>query len=113
MLIAVKADSGISDLHEIKEKRLPVRVLVLAQGGDTNAEILTYYGLTKEALASWEANYWGTPRGSRKNGRILTLSSIWRTSQAGIQPLDRHQPESGSEISGVAKGSADKIGEGV
>jgi uncharacterized protein len=53
MLIAVKADSGITDLRQIREKHLPVRVVVLAQGGDTNQAILSYYGLTKEALASW------------------------------------------------------------
>jgi uncharacterized protein len=53
MLIAVKADSGITDLRQIKEKHLPVHVLVLAQGGDTNQAILDYYGLSAKALASW------------------------------------------------------------
>jgi TRAP transporter TAXI family solute receptor len=53
MMIAVKADSGITDLRDIKEKRLPVKVATLPQGGDTNAAILAYYGLSKESLASW------------------------------------------------------------
>jgi uncharacterized protein len=74
MLIAVKADSGITDLHQIKEKHLPVRVLTLPQGGDTNPGILTYYGLTKEALASWGGKLIGNApedQEERKNPDVI------------------------------------------
>jgi len=52
-LVAVKADSGITDLSQIKEKRWPVRVLGGgAVGGLTGASaaILAYYGLTQKSI---------------------------------------------------------------
>ena len=33
MLVAVKADSGITDLHQILEKKLPVRIMASGTGG--------------------------------------------------------------------------------
>ena len=71
MMIAVKADSGITDLAQIKEKRLPVRVLVLAQGGDTNAAILAYYGLSKEALESWGGKIIANNPAERQNVDVV------------------------------------------
>lgn len=53
LIAAVKADSGITDLHQIVEKRLPVKILASTDvGGFTTPEILTYYGLSKEAMSS-------------------------------------------------------------
>lgn len=52
ILAAVKADLGITDLRQIKEKRLPVRLFAVGQGGDITPTILAYYGLTKEGLES-------------------------------------------------------------
>jgi len=52
VLAAVKADLGITDLRQIKEKRLPVRLFAVGQGGDITPTILAYYGLTKEGLES-------------------------------------------------------------
>jgi uncharacterized protein len=53
-IIAVKADSGITDLHQIVEKRMPVQVLATTQGGtEMTPAILNYYGLTSDALESY------------------------------------------------------------
>lgn len=74
MLMAVKADSGITDLRQIKEKRLPVKIVALPQGGDTNAAILAYYGLNAEELSSWGGKLIGnTPQDQedRKNPDVM------------------------------------------
>jgi uncharacterized protein len=52
-LVAVRADSGITDLHQIKEKRMAVRVLASTSiGGETARAVLDYYGLTKDTVES-------------------------------------------------------------
>ena len=49
LVVAVKADSGITDLTQIKEKRWPVRVLGNISNG-APAAIMAYYGLTKGTI---------------------------------------------------------------
>ena len=71
MLFGVKATSGITDLKQIKEKRLPVRFLATAQGGDTIAAILAYYGLTKDALESWGGKLLGNTPEERKDVDVM------------------------------------------
>jgi len=51
LLIAVKAESDITTLAQIKEKRLPVRILTDLQ--PTSMPVLEYYGLTRSAVESW------------------------------------------------------------
>lgn len=51
LLVAVKAESGITSLAQIREKRLPVRVLCM--GSPITQPILEYYGITKKDLESW------------------------------------------------------------
>lgn len=53
LLVAVKADAGIDDLGDIREKRLPVRIL--AGGGAT--EVLAYYGLSREVITSFGGSF--------------------------------------------------------
>jgi uncharacterized protein len=52
LVVAVKADSQVKDLADIKEKRLPVRILTLMRDGDLALNVLAYYGLTKQSLES-------------------------------------------------------------
>ena len=49
LLVAVREGSGLTDLSQIRERRLPVRIL--ASGG-LSREVLAYYGLTPEMLAA-------------------------------------------------------------
>jgi TRAP transporter TAXI family solute receptor len=48
LIVAAKADSGITDLREISEKHLRVRILTGTY--DVSPDILAYYGLTKESI---------------------------------------------------------------
>lgn len=49
-VVAVKESSGITDLAQIKAKKMPVRIY---SSGAEGTKVLEYYGLTKEALESW------------------------------------------------------------
>jgi uncharacterized protein len=51
LLLAVKANSGITDLSQIAEQRLPVTIL--GGGSPISQPVLDYYGLTQEAVTSW------------------------------------------------------------
>jgi hypothetical protein len=50
LLAAVKRSSGITDLGQIRDRRLPVRILTT---GANSQVVLDYYGLTRERVASW------------------------------------------------------------
>ena len=54
-VMMVKASTGITDLRQIKENRLPVRVITTESTG--NMPILKYYGITKKELESWGGSY--------------------------------------------------------
>jgi TRAP transporter TAXI family solute receptor len=50
LIVAVKADLGIGDLGQVKQKRWPVRILT--DGSEAASAVLAHYGLTKEAVES-------------------------------------------------------------
>lgn len=54
-VMMVKASTGITDLRQIKEKRLPVRIITTESTG--NMPILKYYGITKKEVESWGGSY--------------------------------------------------------
>jgi TRAP transporter TAXI family solute receptor len=49
VLVAAKAETGITDLSQIKEKRWPVRILTAGIGSDSS-RILARYGLSRQAI---------------------------------------------------------------
>jgi hypothetical protein len=49
LLVAVKKDSGITDLAQIKERKLAVKILSV---GAAAGDVLAYYGLTREAVTA-------------------------------------------------------------
>jgi uncharacterized protein len=51
LLVAVKPELGISSLDEIRERRLPVRIIIDFQ--PSSMPVLDYYGLDEESLQSW------------------------------------------------------------
>jgi hypothetical protein len=58
LLVAVKADSGITSLSDIVEKRLTVdMVATTGIGGGITPAILAYYGLSKERVESFGGTY--------------------------------------------------------
>ena len=52
-VVAVKADSSITNLRDIVEKRMPVQILASSTGGQSTPEVLKYYGITKEKMKSF------------------------------------------------------------
>lgn len=51
LLVAVKPELGITSLAEIRERKLPIRILTWVQPSE--APVLEYYGLDRESLQSW------------------------------------------------------------
>lgn len=49
MLVAARAETGITDLAQIKTKKWPVHILSAGVGGDATS-VLSYYGLTRQAI---------------------------------------------------------------
>lgn len=54
-VLAVKASSGITDLRQIKEKRIPARIISGVNA--TTEPILKYYGITPKELESWGGSF--------------------------------------------------------
>lgn len=48
-VVAVRAETGITDLAQIKAKKMPVNIYSSGAGD----KVLEYYGITKEELESW------------------------------------------------------------
>ena len=62
-VVAAKADSGITDLSQVKAKRWPVRIMGGGGGGGGGgaaAAILAYYGLTQESIKAAGGDIGGT-----------------------------------------------------
>ena len=55
VLLAAKASTGITDLRQIKERRLPVKILTTENAA--TLPILDFYGLTRKELESWGGSY--------------------------------------------------------
>jgi TRAP-type uncharacterized transport system substrate-binding protein len=55
LLIAVKKESSITDLAQIRDKQLPVRMLVSLSSG--TLPLLDYYGLTRDAVERWGGSF--------------------------------------------------------
>src|SRR5205823_5408971 len=54
LVVGVKADSGITDLRQIVEKRMPVKILIRTGSGEPLIwDVLDYYGLTPEKMKSF------------------------------------------------------------
>ena len=54
LMIAAVRSSGITDLHHIAEKKLPVRIMAGVAGGLGSIDgILKFYGFTRQDVISW------------------------------------------------------------
>ena len=71
LVVAVKADSQIKDLADIKEKRLSVRILTLMRDGDLALNVLAYYGLTKQVLESFGGSMGGSNPPDRNSFDVM------------------------------------------
>jgi TRAP transporter TAXI family solute receptor len=71
ILAAVKSSLGITDLGQIKERRIPVRLFAVGQGGDITPTILAHYGLTKEVLESFGGRIVGNTPEDRRDLDVI------------------------------------------
>jgi TRAP transporter TAXI family solute receptor len=55
LLVAVKADSGITDLKQVADKHMAVKIL--GGGSPGSQPVLDYYGLTQDAVRSWGGSF--------------------------------------------------------
>ncbi len=62
-LVATRADAWITDLGQIRERRLPVKILT--EDSLRADMVLDYYGINREALASWGGSRVSTDAGNR------------------------------------------------
>jgi hypothetical protein len=83
VLVAAKAETGITDLAQIRQKRWPVRILLAGLGGDSS-RILAHYGLSKEVIEAGGGHVGNAPE-DRQNfdvaiggGGVMTTAPEWR-----------------------------------
>ena len=51
LLVGMKRESDITDLFQIREKRLTIKIIT--RGSEVENAVLDYYGLTRNAVESW------------------------------------------------------------
>jgi TRAP transporter TAXI family solute receptor len=60
VLVAAKAETGITDLSQIRQKRWPIRILTAGIGRDSS-RILAHFGLSREAIEAAGGHVGNTP----------------------------------------------------
>lgn len=51
--LAVRSGTGITDLKQIVDQKMPVHILATTTGGQNTATVLEYFGITKEKMESF------------------------------------------------------------
>jgi uncharacterized protein len=83
VLVAAKAETGITNLSQIREKRWPVRILTAGIGGDS-ARILAYYGLSRTNIEAAGGHIGNTAEDKEKfdvvigGAGVMTTAPEWR-----------------------------------
>lgn len=83
VLVAAKAETGITDLAQIRQKRWPVRILTAGIGGDST-RILAHFGLSKQAIEEAGGRVGNTAEDREKfdvvigGGGPMTTAPEWR-----------------------------------
>jgi hypothetical protein len=70
LVVAVRADSGITDLRQIREKKLPVRIIGNLESAYSDA-VLGYFGITAKELESWGGQIVRSNAEGRKNFDVV------------------------------------------
>ncbi len=55
-LVAVVKSSGIGDLHQIRERKMPARIMT-ASGSELTNAVLEYFGITKKEVEAWGGKF--------------------------------------------------------
>jgi TRAP-type uncharacterized transport system substrate-binding protein len=73
LLAAVKRSSGITGLAQVRERRLPVRILTT---GASSQMVLDYYGLTRDDVLSWGGSFGGAMGASADTEFDIIVSDL-------------------------------------
>jgi TRAP-type uncharacterized transport system substrate-binding protein len=82
ILVAVKPETNITDLRQIAERRLPLRIMIDGNAGTSVRPVLEYYGLTEEALRSWGGRIVGTEDRTNFDVIVSTQGSLANNTEA-------------------------------
>jgi para-nitrobenzyl esterase len=83
LLVAAKAETGITDLSQIRQKRWPVRILSAGIGSGSSS-ILAHYGLSREAIEAAGGRIGNTAADIENfdvvigGGGVMTTAPEWR-----------------------------------
>lgn len=82
--IAVRAESFITDLAQIAERKLPVRMI--AHGDPMVTAILAHYGITQEKLESWGGKMMRDDPENRNDFDVIVQNQLYlaNTPEAGV-----------------------------
>jgi len=70
LVVAVRADSGITDLRQIRERKLPVRIIGNLESAYSDA-VLAYFGITAKELESWGGRMVRSDADGRRNFDVV------------------------------------------
>ena len=83
MLVAAKAETGITNLSQLRQKRWPVRILTAGIGGDST-RILSHFGLSRQTIEAAGGRIGNSPEDREKfdvvigGGGVMTTAPEWR-----------------------------------
>jgi len=83
VLVAAKAETGITDLAQLKQRKAPVHILSAGVGGDATS-ILSYFGLTRQDIEAAGGRIGNSPEDQEKfdvvigAGGGMTTAPEWR-----------------------------------
>ena len=83
MLVAAKAETGITNLSQIRQKRWPVRILTAGIGGDST-RILAHFGLSRQDIEAAGGRIGSSAEDREKfdvvigGGGVMTTAPEWR-----------------------------------
>jgi TRAP transporter TAXI family solute receptor len=93
VLVAAKAETGITNLSQIREKRWPVRILLAGIGSDSS-RILAHYGLSRQSIEAAGGRVGNSAEDKEKfdvvigGAGVMTTAPEWRIWTEISQKID-------------------------
>ncbi len=86
IVVAVKPATGITDLKQIAERHMKVKIIIDGNAGTSVAPVLDYYGLTEQAVKSWGGSIVGAEQENRSDFAVIvsTQGSLANNPEANL-----------------------------